>query len=241
VYWTPLIIKGLITNSALSSGAAAGGTARSSLAAVGLSTIPFAVGAAAVILAAAHAQRRQELFLHAAVPLAVSGVITTLFPLMAQASPILGFVSLIITLACALAANPSVSSIIALLHKGPHEVVALPIFDGVMNLGAIVGSPLTGAIIQKTERGFFWVTVVMGLVICLSTCLLLVLGAWVAHGPLAERLFLKPRGAAGRAAAAAAAEAAEAAAAGGEEGARGAPGAGRIVIRVGDDAVGAKS
>ncbi|KAI8466364.1 MAG: major facilitator superfamily domain-containing protein [Monoraphidium minutum] len=260
VYWTPLIINSLLKGSTLSRSAAAGGSARSSLPAVGLSTLPMAVAAVTCFLNAAHAQRRREVFLHAALPLAAAGVITVCFPFMAEASPVLGFISLVLTLACALAANPAITSINALIHKGPEETIALPMLDTFLNLGAVVGAPITGAIIQKTSRGFFWVTIVMGILILIlvmgililvAASLLLILRAWVARGPLAQQLYLTPKGRAARAAAAGAAaaaggEAANGAAAppGGAAAAGGgaaAVGGGQVVIEVAGGGGGAKA
>jgi predicted MFS family arabinose efflux permease len=187
------MIQGLLTGKVLTASAAAGASAKGSLAAVGLSTIPYVVAGITVVLASAHAQRRRELFLHAAVPLMLSGVITALFPLLAAAHPAVGFIGLVATLACGLAANPAISSILALLHKGPHEVVALPLFDAIVNVGAVIGAPIAGLIVQKTTTGFTIVAVLMGCLICVAASIVLILGAWVAHGPFAEALHLRPR------------------------------------------------
>jgi Na+-driven multidrug efflux pump len=84
------IIQGLLTGTALTDKAAVGASARNSLLAVGLSTVPFAIAALTLLVAAAHAQRRRELFCHAAVPLLISAVATALFPVLAGASPVAG-------------------------------------------------------------------------------------------------------------------------------------------------------
>jgi hypothetical protein len=127
----------LLQGSALTPRAAAGSSAKGSLPAVALSTIPAVVAAAACVGAAAHAQHKKELFLHAALPLFAAGAITSFFPLLTRAHPALGFVALVLTMAFALAANPSISSILALLYKGPTEVVALPLFDAILTVGAV--------------------------------------------------------------------------------------------------------
>jgi predicted MFS family arabinose efflux permease len=187
------MIQGLLNGKVLTASAAAGSSAKGSLPAVGLSTIPYAVAGLTVVLASAHAQRRRELFLHGALPLLASGIIIALFPVLAAAHPVAGFVGLVATLSFGLAANPSISSILALLHKGPHEVVALPLFDTIVNVGAVIGAPLAGVIVQKTTTGFTIVAVLMGCLICVAALLVLALGAWVAHGPMAEALHLRPR------------------------------------------------
>lgn len=193
VFWAPLIVQGLLTGTALTRDAAKGASARGSLPAVGLSTVPYVVGAVTVLLAAAHAQRRRELFLHGAAPLFIGGVITACFPLLARLHPAAGFVALCATLACSLAANPSVTSILSLMNKGPQQSAALPVFDSFMHVGAVIGSPAAGAIVQRTGGGFTFVTVLMGALICAAAILIVVLGVWVAHGPRAEQVLLRRR------------------------------------------------
>ncbi|GBF88149.1 tartrate transporter [Raphidocelis subcapitata] len=193
IYWSPVIIMSLLQGSALTPQAAAGSSAKGSLPAVGLSTVPAVVAAVSCVATAAHAQRSKELFMHASLPLLGAGVVTSFFPLLTRAHPAAGFVALVLTLALALAANPSISSILALLYKGPAEVVALPLFDAVLTAGAVIGAPLSGLIVQRSSSGFTWVTVMMGLLICTSSALLGVLAVWVAHGEQAEDLMLRPR------------------------------------------------
>jgi len=195
VFWTPLIIRGLLTGEVLTSKAAAGDnrSIKGSLPAVGLSTIPFAVGVFCVWAAAWHAQKTKELVLHAAIPLMIGGVVMACFPLLANASPIAGFVGLIVAVALPLSANATISAIMAAINRGPQEVVALPCFDVIMNLGAIIGAPVVGLIIQKTTTGFKWATVSIGCLVVVAAFMLLALAVWVAHGPLAAQLFLRRR------------------------------------------------
>lgn len=193
VFWAPLIVQSLITGRALGPEAAKGSSARGSLPAVGLSTVPYAVGAVTVLLAAAHAQRKKELFAHGAVPLFAGGVLTALFPVLTRAHPAVGFVALCATLACSLAANPSVTSILTLMNKGPQQSVAMPVYDSIMHLGAILGSPVAGVIVQRSGGGFTWVTIVMGILIMVAAALVAVLGVWVAHTDKAEQVLLRRR------------------------------------------------
>jgi hypothetical protein len=62
-----------------------------------------------------------------------------------------------------------------------------------MHVGAVVGAPLAGLIIQKTTTGFLWVTAAMGVLLCVAALMVMALGVWVAHTDSAEKVFLRRR------------------------------------------------
>ena len=151
--YTPNIIQNLLNGTALSNYATvAAAKGSSGLKAVGLAVVPYTLAALSVYFVAHSAQRRDEHFLHVSIPLLVGGTILALFPALATAHAVGGFLSLSLSLAIAAAANGTGVALASRMCKGPEQVVALPLFSSFNVLGGIIGPFVVNAL-MTTQVG----------------------------------------------------------------------------------------
>lgn len=132
-----------------------------------LTVVPSTVSALVSWAVAYHSQKRKELFIHIAVCLLFGGVMICLFIVVAKASMAGGFVVLSLMAAAVAAATGPTHALVARISSGPSLVVGMPLYNSIASLGGFLGPFATGAILQRSQRGFTLVFIVNGCLVVL--------------------------------------------------------------------------
>lgn len=178
IAYTPIIINNMLRGTAFGNATVQAAKGAQDLRPVGLTVVPYSLAAVLAYIVATSSQRRNELFYHVASCSIIAGVLLLLFTPIARASLAAGFIVLSLSLAFCFGGNGPGMALIARICKGREQIVALPMANGFAAVGGIIG-PLVAGAIMKTQKGFTWVFILMGILLITCGCCTLILRFWV--------------------------------------------------------------
>ncbi|KAG2428194.1 hypothetical protein HXX76_011874 [Chlamydomonas incerta] len=220
IFWAPTIVNALIAE--MREGAEAddeadggarrtllggavvpppGGAHGTGLAAVLLTSLPFAAAAGAGMALAHSSQRCGERFFHIGVPYLITGAILSLYSVASDRSPWLGFAALGLGIVGNYCGSGPGLALLSELAAGPGLVVALPLYNSIGVFGGFLGPTLVGWLVQRARDdaegegeggaaaalhggGFGVSAMVLGAALAMAGVLTLALGAWLGRlGP----------------------------------------------------------
>eukprot|EP01026_Neomeris_dumetosa_P053565 TRINITY_DN4783_c0_g2_i3.p1 TRINITY_DN4783_c0_g2~~TRINITY_DN4783_c0_g2_i3.p1 ORF type:complete len:325 (-),score=27.29 TRINITY_DN4783_c0_g2_i3:408-1382(-) len=142
-----------------------------------LTAIPYTLAAFCTIFNGYHAQKTQENRLHILIPYLLGGIAFAFFGILKNVSVVLGFLVLIFMVVGSQIPGPCVLKLLCANAEQEILAVALPVFNGIGQIGGFIGPFLIGLILDRTGS-YTLATVILGLLLALGGIL-----AWFVNDP----------------------------------------------------------